>query len=221
MPADEAESESWWRPRRKKIVSHEVSRAHGNGRDKAHVEREMRDAAEGFEPVDDGPDDAAPVHVVVVPVGTLSTKIARPPDAVMDPSALGIRHRKHRHKFAYRMTVVTTTLSLATATLSIVCELVDDDFSARLNATAAVLLAIGSLRLVRLTQLSSRLRGYAVAAGALAGIALAVTLGMVFFHDDQGRAKGVTSSPNAAPAPVLAPAGPVPPGGPPGNPRQF
>jgi len=227
MQGDEAETGSWWPHHRKKIVAREVPRSAEHVSDAqatARVEQEMLSAAavspyEAVGTLPDGTPGAAPrVHVVVMPVGTLSAKITRPPEAVLDPTLMGERHRKHGYKFAYLITQFATLLALLAATTSIVCQLIDESLTARLNAIAAVLLSICSLRLVRLTKLSSRLRGYAVAATALAGIALALTLAAVFFQNDSTPSNRSTTPASTS---TGAPSGfPAQPPAPPGA-RQF
>lgn len=216
MQGDEPETGSWWRHQRKKVVAREVPRAEAHGSNRAaasEVEREMRAAATLSTPApEDGPYTPSPVQVVVVPIGTLSAKVTRPPESILDPTLMGVRHRKHNHTFAYRLTQLTTLVAFLAATSSIVCQLLDEPLSARLYAIAAVLLALGSLRLVRLTHLSSRLRGYAVGATVLAGIALTLTLAAVIWHDDPGRLNTHPANP--------APSG-ASPAAPPAGPRQF
>jgi len=169
MNNNEAESSGQWLPRRKKIVAREVARP------------ASQDAVNSSPAMEEGD---APEQVVVTPASSYATTPQRRGEAVLDPTLFGERHRKHSHNFAYHMTQFATLATLLAATGSLACQLLDEPVSARLCAIASVLLAVASLRLVRMTRLSSRLRGYAVGAGVLAGIALAITLAMMIWNDD-------------------------------------
>jgi hypothetical protein len=126
----------------------------------------------------------------------------RAAELVLDPSALGERHRKRGHTLAYRVTATTTIAAMACGLWAIISALMDDAVAGRLWAIAGLLLAIVAVWLSRQTRLSARLRGYAYGAGALGALALGLCLcgGMI-----QNMASSSSSGPSAPPPTHEAP----------------
>jgi hypothetical protein len=94
---------------------------------------------------------------------------------VVDPTTLGGRHRRSSHQRIYRWTQATSMLGALLAAISIVCTALDDHLLGRWLAAPAMGLAIVAILLSSLTNLSARLRGWAIAATVFSAVALSLT----------------------------------------------
>jgi hypothetical protein len=153
---------AWFGRRRKRIEAREVSTPMLPSA-KA-VEREMRTAA-GV--------DWAPVEVIDAPRMPLGSA---EPATVIDPTQFSERHRKRGQNFVYRVTQMLLVGSLVAACVAIVAALLEDPVLGRWLAGSACVAGVACVWLVRRSRLAYRLRGYAVAACALAGMALIASL---------------------------------------------
>jgi hypothetical protein len=184
MGSDATAGHNWF-GRRKRIVAREVSRAaaavSGDEDDAvAAVEREMRSAALGV---------LKPADVIDLPPALEG----RPPESVIDPTLLGERHRKHSQNVAYRLTQAAVALTVVASLGAILAALLEDAVLAQVLSATACVVAVLGVRLVRGSRLAYRLRGYAAAAGALAVIALVVSVLPQFLHDEPRQAPQVKS----------------------------
>src|SRR5437016_5496455 len=91
-------------------------------------------------------------------------------DSVLDPTLFSERQRKRGHNFGYRLAQLTTLACILTAALSIAWALLDHRRRAQGLAAGACLLAMIDFRLVKLSRLAYRLRGYVAAGCVLATI---------------------------------------------------
>ena len=183
MNEDESNRAASWLGPRRKVISHEVAK-----------------------PADSAGAAAQPVHVVVVPAAA-GSHATRRPEVVLDPTLFSERRRKHRHQTIYHLTQIAIVGTFAAAALGIVGPLVGRARLAQESVGAAALLALLSYRLVRMTGLSRRLRGYAVAGIVLALLAGAVNVGAMLISGPTGGG-GPEHAPASSPANAAPHTGP-------------
>jgi hypothetical protein len=188
VDSDASGRRPWFGPR-KRVVAREVTAAASAAGDEgdpvAAVEREMRSAALGV---------LKPAEVIDLP----SPTEARPPEAVIDPTLLGERHRKHSQNVAYRLTQAAVALTVIASLTAILAVLLEDQVLAQVLSATACVVAVLGIRLVRGSRLAYRLRGYAAAAAAIAVISLIASVLPQFFHDE-GR-QSPQAKPQSTPA---------------------
>jgi hypothetical protein len=118
-----------------------------------------------------------------------------PPDPtpVVDPTILGYRQRRHGHHRVYRWTQLLTMFSALASAAGVICTMVDEPFVGRILAGSGLSLAVLALFLSTRTSLSSRWRGWAVAAVVFAVAALTLT----WIHGMVTEREGETAPPPA------------------------
>ena len=104
-----------------------------------------------------------------------------PPDTtpVVDPTLLGLRHRRSGHHRVYRWTQMMTMLCGLAAGVSLLCTMLGESLVGRILAGIATGFGMIAVFLSSRTSLSMRWRGWAVAATVFALVAL----GMTWIHD--------------------------------------
>ena len=162
-PADRA-----WFGRRKRVAAREIGSSQPHAL--SEIEQEMKASATG---------GLKPADVIDIPSGSPR----RPPEVLLDPTLFSERQRKRGQNFTYHLTQTTLTTGFFSACAAIVSALLEHRLRAELLAVAACLLGVVSVRLVRMSRLAYRLRGYVAATCVLGGIALAISLLPSFTHD--------------------------------------
>ena len=97
------------------------------------------------------------------------------PPVVIDPSTLGGRHRHRSHQRIYRWTQGCSMLGALLAAIGVVCTAFEDNLLGRWLAVPGLTLAVVSIVLSTLTNLSGRWRGWAIAATVFAAVSLGLT----------------------------------------------
>ena len=150
--------------RRKRITARELSPV-----EVEQVESEMLAAAEG----------------IIQPSDVIDIPTLRPgePEAIIDPTQFSERHRRQGDNRSYRLTQIAVGLSLAASCGAFLGTLMDRRLRALVIAGFASVCAGVAVKLVRSSRLARRLRGYVVAACALALISAAACFFLPNFHD--------------------------------------
>ena len=94
---------------------------------------------------------------------------------VVDPTTLGLRHRRSSHHKIYRWAQFCTMLSGLLSAVAFICAIVDEIAPARACAGPAVVLGIAAIVLAGHNSLSARLRGWAIASAVFAAAVLTLT----------------------------------------------